>query len=127
MIGYFNNPMGEIKAAWREYQNIPVEIAASSVASEVSKRLESVFSDYMQTLKDNEEIGVALASFGVCRQIAVETVRAYDPNILAIDGYEDGQKVTLVQHISQLNFLLIPLPISSDAGKARRKIGFYSE
>lgn len=105
----------------------PGEIAIASTAEQVVRRLQTVFEAFMQTLDPDEEIGLALTSFGAVRQISVETVTALGPNLLQIDGYEDGQRVTLIQHLSQLSFLLIPLRIASPEQQPRRKIGFQVE
>lgn len=117
----------DLNAALNRYRNIPVELALDSTASEVCKRLQSVFMDFMESLNPDEEVGIALTSFGAVRQVAVVNVRSMGPNLLVIDGFEDERRVTLLQHVSQLNFLLVPLKTASGAETPRRKIGFQAE
>lgn len=116
--------LAAMNAARQELEDTSHETALASTAGEVCRRLQSVFDAFMTSLKPDEEIGVALASFGVVHQISVETVRAVGPNLLQIDGDENGRSVSLVQHVSQLSFLLVPLKVSSLEEKPRRIIGF---
>lgn len=102
-------------------------IAVATTSDETLQRLRVVFDQFMTTLADNEEIGMALTSFGVSHTIHVETVAALGPNLLRVSGSEHGVPVELVQHITQLNFLLMRVkPISPD-GVPRRAIGFVSQ
>ena len=102
-------------------------LAAASSAAEMIKRLANVFNHFMASLSENEEIGVALASFGVQHTIHVEGVRALGPNLIQISGTESGNRVELVQHTSQLSFLLVRVKPTSPGGVPRRKIGFATE
>ena len=117
----------DLMSTMYRYENRANEIAAASTASEVCKRLETIISIFMKSLNNDEEVGIALTSFGIARQIYVENICAVGPNLLQIDGFENSQRVILVQHVSQLSFLLIPLKIPSDKEQPRRKIGFQTE
>ena len=101
--------------------------AIASTAGEVVKKLQIVFDRFAATLADNEEIGIALASFGVQHTVHVESVTALGPNLILIAGQEDGNQVELVQHISQLNFLLIRVKPNASDGVPRRTIGFQAD
>lgn len=119
-------------AAIDAYTHIPPPVNLSYVpsplsADEVVKRLANVFEQFMSTLADNEEIGMALASFGVEHTIHVQSVRALGPSLICITGFENGAQVQLVQHLSQLSFLLIRVEPASPDGIPRRKIGFAAE
>ena len=96
-------------------------------AYEACRQLEKVFNQFMARLKPDEEVGLALTSFGIARQIIVVSVNAIGQNQLMITGIENDQEVVLVQHISQMNFLLIPVKTVSPEQTPRRKIGFSSE
>ena len=126
MSNYFGSSF-DVMSSLHRYENMANEIAAASTANEVCKHLEAIISVFIQSLNNDEEVGIALTSFGVARQIVVENIRAVSPNLLQIDGYENKKKVILLQHISQLSFLLIPVKISSDEERPRRKIGFQTE
>ncbi|MCL2810408.1 MAG: DUF6173 family protein [Clostridia bacterium] len=104
-------------------KRLPGEIAIASTAPEVCKRLQVVFMEFEKRLRDEEEIGIVLASFGVVHELNVRRVAALGPNLLFIGGIENGRDVTLIQHVSQLSFLLAPQPkVAPDA--PRPKIGF---
>ena len=104
-----------------------IDVAASFSAGEVVQRLEGVFAEFERSLNPDQEIGVALASFGVSHQVIVTSVGALGRSLVVIRGFEGDRPVSLVQHVSQLNFLLIPLPRSADEENApRRKIGFQT-
>lgn len=104
-----------------------IAIVKASTASEVCKRLQHVITDFMDSLKPDEEVGIQLASFGVAHQVIVHSVRALGPNLLIFQGHENGLPTTLVQHISQLNFLLVAVPLLQPDAEPRRKIGFFAE
>lgn len=110
-------------------ENVPIIRSMESPlsAGKTVKRLAIVFDSYMNTLADNEEIGMALASFGTQHTIHLESISALVPNLIQISGMEEGHRVELVQHISQLSFLLIRVKPTSPDGVPRRKIGFSSE
>ena len=115
--------LSRLKEVWRDFERKPIEHVLASTAGEVCSRLQVVFDAFISTLRPDEELGLALTSFGNAREISVETVTALGPNLLQIDGYENEQRVTLVQHISQLSFLLIPLKAQPPEAP-RRAIGF---
>ena len=116
----------EFGATFAFYKDLPAQIAMDSTADEVCARLENVFQEFEEALKPDEEIGLALSSFGAIRQIIVLGVIACGPNMLIIKGEENGHPVSLVQHISQMNFLLIAVPRACP-DEPRRKIGFRAE
>lgn len=94
----------------------------ASSAGEAVKRMEAVINAFMAKLAANEEVEVALASFGSQHVIVVSTIQAINPNLIVFYGWEQGRPATLIQHLSQLNFLLVP--VESEAETPRRKIGF---
>ena len=115
----FLNQMDEINRR----KALPGEIQIASTAVEVCKRLKNVFLSFENGLNPDEEIGLVLTSYGAVRQIVVCSVVALGPNLLVISGIENSLGVTLVQHISQLSFLLVPVKKSAP-DEPRRKIGF---
>ena len=66
--------------------------------------------DFESSLKENEEIGLQLANFGLAAQIHVRSMGFQDPNLVEFSGVDqNGHVATLIQHISQLNFMLVAL------------------
>ena len=63
---------------------------------------------FENNLGDDEEVGLQLANFGVAAQIHIRSIGYKNPNLIEFHGVNpDEHEVTLVQHISQLNFLLV--------------------
>ena len=69
------------------------------------------------------KVAVQLASFGQSITMAVSDVGYSNPSTLVFYGYVNGQKATLIQHMSQLNFLLLAIE-KSDPKKPAYRIGF---
>lgn len=93
-------------------------------AEDVHEHLMWRVKGFQAGLKDNEEIGLRLANFGEAAQIHIRAIGFKNPNLIEFHGLNpDGHEVTLVQHISQLNFLLIAMkPIEAEP----YRIGFIS-
>ena len=60
---------------------------------------------------DNEhEVGIKFASFGTPTIMTVTEISYRNPDLLIFSGYIDGKPAELVQHLSQLNFLMVSVP-----------------
>lgn len=80
--------------------------------------------DFEAELDDDHEVAVLLASFGQSITLSVTDVGYANPSTLIFYGRtSDGSRATLVQHLSQLNFLLVAVP-KAIPGKPPRRIGF---
>lgn len=91
-------------------------------ASELFKHLQQEIADFERSMGAGEEIGLRLANFGASAELHIRSVRHQDPNLIKWSGVDlDGNNTVLVQHISQLNFLLIAMkPI----GQKPFRLGF---
>ena len=78
--------------------------------------------DFQASLDANHDVGLMLTSFGQTVTMAVTHIGYESPVLMVFHGFVDGCEATLIQHISQLNFLLITMEKSPDVPK--RKIGF---
>jgi len=79
---------------------------AKNVFNHVMKRIE----DHQNSIQENEELGLKLANFGEASQIHIRSIGYKNPNIIEFTGINpDGNTVTLIQHISQLNFMIVSL------------------
>jgi hypothetical protein len=59
-------------------------------------------------LDEKEEIGLQLANFGLSTQLHIRSIGYKNPNLVEFHGVDpNDNEATLVQHISQLNFMLI--------------------
>lgn len=65
---------------------------------------------FQDRLPEGTELGLKLANFGVPTDFHIRAIWFENPNIIGFDGVQpDGTRTTLIQHISQLNFMLTAL------------------
>ena len=79
--------------------------------------------EFEDELDDNHEVALKLTSFGQSITLAVTDIGYANPSTLFFYGFVGNQKATLIQHVSQLNFLLLAVE-KSDPEKPARRIGF---
>lgn len=79
--------------------------------------------DFQNNLDDEHEVGLQLASFGQSTLLNVTDIGYSNPCIIDFYGYCNGNEAHLIQHINQLNFLLLAIP-KLDPEKPARRIGF---
>lgn len=77
-------------------------------------------------LNENEEIALQLTSFGQSVLMNVTRIGYHNPSLLFFYGYVNNQWSQLVQHVSQLSFLITIVP-KSDSSRPVRRIGFIPE
>lgn len=85
--------------------------------------------EYIQTfeagLDEEHEVGARLVSFGSEVRFHVESVGYKAPSLVTFIGVTDsGDRVQLVQHVSQISFLLIAVRKREEKPY---RIGFYQE
>ena len=78
---------------------------------------------FQNSLDDEHEVGMQLASFGQSILLNVVSIGYANPSIIEFYGYYNGLKAHLIQNINQLNFLLVAVP-KLDPDKPARRIGF---
>lgn len=79
--------------------------------------------EFEEELDDEHEVAVRLASFGQSITMSVTSIGYSNPSTLVFYGYVGGQRATLIQHMNQLNFLLMAVQ-KADPAKPPRRIGF---
>lgn len=100
--------------------------ATLHAAEEVFNHLLARVKEFQANLPDHYELGIQLANFGGERALHVRGMGFKNPNIIEFYGLLDGDKhVTVVQHVSQLNFLLVAVPPVAEQEPYR--IGFGAE
>ena len=87
------------------------------------EKIVEAIKEYEESLDDQHEVALMLASFGASITMAVTNVGYYNPDILCFYGYVNGKESQLIQHISQLNVLLTSVE-KADPVKPPRRIGF---
>ncbi|WP_027410710.1 DUF6173 family protein [Anoxybacteroides tepidamans] len=98
-----------------------------NLASGLYRRIVEMIHDFERHLDEEHEIGVRLVSFGQTIQFHIEDIGYYNPSLVIFSGrLENDARVELVQHVSQISFLLMALP-KRDESKPARRIGFNLE
>jgi hypothetical protein len=91
----------------------------------IYKQLSKYIRDFERELDEEHEIGARLVSFGSTITFHIENVRYYDPYIITFYGINDnGEKVQLIQHTSQLNVLLVAM---KKLQEKPNRVGFLME
>lgn len=76
----------------------------------VFKSLGDYVRSFEDELDDDHEVGARLVSFGNAVQIHVQSIGFTAPFLITFSGVtEKGDSVRLIQHVSQLSFLLVSL------------------
>lgn len=78
------------------------------------------------TLDNDHEVALLLASFGRDITLNVVSIGYSNPSTLVFHGFVGGQSATLIQHVSQLNFLMLAAQKADPNKPPRRLAGFSS-
>lgn len=81
--------------------------------------------EFQASLDQEHDVGVLLASFGTPVLMQVTHIGFHRPVLIIFKGFVGENPTTLIQHISQLSFLLQAVPKPSD--KPHRDIGFIAD
>ncbi len=104
--------------------NFLAEQQRANLASEFAKQILKRVIEFDQKLDIDHEVGMQLVTFGQATIIHVSDVGCCNPSLILFIGYTNEKaKVELIQHVSQINFLLVVLP-KLDPDKPKRKIGY---
>ncbi|PSU21965.1 hypothetical protein CTM88_20555 [Photobacterium aquimaris] len=102
--------------------NIKIPSSQLSPAAWTYERLGMYIKDFEADLDSEHEIGARLVSFGQSITFHIQKVGYHGPDIISFDGIDsNGQKVQLIQHMSQLSVLLMAMKKLEDEPK---RIGF---
>ncbi len=107
--------------------NFLAEFQKLNLASEFAKQLFSRIKKFDLELDSEHEVGIRLVSFGQTITFHVSDIGYYNPSLIIFSGItEDGNSVELLQHTSQISFLLIALK-KVNPEHPKRPIGFIKE
>ena len=87
------------------------------------EKIEEQIHKFEETLDNEHEIALNLASFGSSLTMFVTEISYQNPDILYFYGFVNGTKAQLIQHMNQLNILLTSVE-REDKSKPARRIGF---
>lgn len=97
------------------------------LASEFTRRLVKLVNEFNDNLDQEHEVGLKLVAYGQIEMIYVSSIGYWNPSLIIFGGYrEDGTPVQLVQHVSQISFLMVKAK-RLDPSKPKRPIGFTVE
>lgn len=95
-----------------------------NLADEFYRRLLRWINDFHRGLDDEHEVGAKLVSFGQTVTFQIEDIGYWNPSLISFHGKnEKGEPVELIQHVSQINILLVALK-RNNIEPPKRPIGF---
>ena len=100
-------------------------LANQNHASEFYKRLVSMINDFNKSLDSENEVGMQICNFGQKITVYIKDISYWNPSLIIFTGIDldSGNQVQLIQHVSQLNILLVKLP-KKNKEEPKRPIGF---
>ena len=94
---------------------------ADTMADTMYRRVAKAIADFEANLGSYEEVGARLAQFGQAITIAITGIGYSNPYLFKIVGVTpEGDRCELIQHVSQVNILLVALKAKGEP----RRIGF---
>jgi hypothetical protein len=119
---FLANP--EVHAAWEQIERNRAELASTCRA-----RLLEMVVDFQEDLDDAHEPALQLVAFGETIRFHVSAIGYRDPVLLTFDGLlPSGEQVRLIQHVSQLSFLLTAAPkLNPEPMRVKLPMGFQRQ
>lgn len=104
-------------------ENFSMNLHDYSLADWKYTKIMEEIASFESTLDNDHEIALRLASFGTSTVMVVTSIGYQNPDMLYFYGFVGGKKAQLIQHVSQLNFLITSVE-REDKSKPARRIGF---
>jgi hypothetical protein len=99
--------------------------SAQSPAESTYQRLMKYIGQFEMQLDRDHEIGGRFVSFGDDSLFHIADVGYWNPDIITFDGFDqNGNRMKLIQHVSQLNVLLVAVRKMTPPAEPPRRIGF---
>ena len=117
------------EANTKDYNDRQKEINASKMqfdnrAEQVAYYLYEEIRDYQNKLPDTEDVAMSVVQFNQSITILVKEIGYIGYNLVCFHGEEtSGKPLGLIQHVQQLNFLLMVVP-KPEPRVPKRQIGF---
>lgn len=103
------------------------EIQLGSTAEYVAYNLYREILKYQENLKNTEDVAMKLVQFSSTTTILVKEIGYSGYNLICFYGEDtNGKPLELIQHIQQLNFLLMVVP-KIEPEVPKRNIGFVGQ
>lgn len=117
------------KQMQKNYNDRQIEINASKMqfdsrAEQVAYYLYEEIREYQNKLPDTEDVAMSIVQFNQSIIILVKEIGYIGYNLVCFHGEDtSGKPLELIQHVQQLNFLLMVVP-KPEIEIPKRKIGF---
>lgn len=121
-----NSYLDDVSSQLNAMQNIKlpeIDLRNYNLADYQYELLCKNIKDFQDSLDDEHEVGLQLASFGQSILLNVTDIGYSNPSLIHFYGYYNGNEAHLIQHINQLSFLLVSVS-KSEPDKPARRIGF---
>ncbi len=103
------------------------KIQVGSTAEQVALHLYNEIQRYQANLPNTEDVAMQLVQFNQSITIMVKGIGYSGYNLVCFNGEDkDGKPLELIQHVQQLNFLLMVVP-KPEPEKPKRQIGFVGQ
>ena len=123
----------EVKRQMQQKQaNRQIEINASKMqfdsrAEQVAYYLYEEIRDYQNNLPDTGDVAMSIVQFNQSITILVKEIGYIGYNLVCFHGEDtSGKPLELIQHVQQLNFLLMVVP-KPEIEAPNRQIGFVGQ
>ena len=92
------------------------------------EKISEQIKEFQDGLDNDHELALKLTNFGQSIMLSVTDIGYQNPCLIYYYGYVNDKYCQLIQHVSQINFLLMAVPKSDPEKPARRvKIGFVTD
>jgi Family of unknown function (DUF6173) len=110
----------------RRTRELLEEAAQANSAEGFVRRIHARMVDFGKGLDATQEVGIAMVHFGQNVALHVRALGYIEPGLIVFTGVTaDGSPVQLIQHLHQISFLLMKVPVT-DPDAPKRQIGFFS-
>lgn len=86
--------------------------------------LKRYIQEFELSLDTDHVVGIMMTNFGQSVLMKVEQIAYENPVLMVFKGKVNGQESTLIQHINQLNFML--MSVEKEPEIPKRQIGFIA-
>lgn len=105
-------------------KKFPSDLPIGYFAKQTCEQIIQIINDFEEPLMVEEQVGIRLTTFGN-QTFSIDSVSFRNPDIIIFSGtFQTGEPVQLVQHVTQVNLLLVAVKRKDDTSKPRRKLGF---
>lgn len=104
-----------------------VQVAEQNLASKFCEKLYAQIVEFDSKLDNDKEVAMRLVSFGQTVTFSVNSLGFSNPSLIHFYGMgSDGSPVELIQHVTQISFLLTSSP-RENPEQPKRVIGFKND